>query len=71
MIDDDDSLDPKGFRIRTDKKEDFWNPLATTNIASDLVYGLVNVRTDGTTVLCATLEEKGNDFDYKTFHVAD
>lgn len=70
-IDDDDALSPSGFRIRTDKKNDLWWPLATTNVATDLVYGLVNVRTDGTNVLCATLEEKGNDFDFKVFRVDD
>jgi beta-lactamase superfamily II metal-dependent hydrolase len=36
-------------------------------VSSDLVYGLVNVRTDGEHVLCATMEEKGNDFDTKVF----
>jgi len=28
-----------------------------------LVYGLVNFRTDSTHILCATMEEKENDFD--------
>lgn len=32
-----------------------------------LIYGLVNVRTDGVHILCATMEEKGNDFDVKVF----
>jgi beta-lactamase superfamily II metal-dependent hydrolase len=36
-------------------------------VSSDLVYGLVNVRTDGEHVICATMEEKGNDFDTKVF----
>jgi len=34
-------------------------------LSSDLVYGLVNVRTDGDYVMCATMEEKGKDFDVK------
>jgi len=38
-------------------------PLAEFPLATDLVYGLVNVRTDGRHILFATLEEKGNDFD--------
>ncbi|MFN2587957.1 MAG: ComEC/Rec2 family competence protein [Actinomycetota bacterium] len=63
------SLDPRDFRIRTDRRADVWWPLATASLATDLVYGLVNVRTDGKTVLCATLEEKGDDFDVKTFRV--
>jgi hypothetical protein len=35
--------------------------------SSKLVYGLVNIRTDGKHILCATMEEKGNDFDLKVF----
>ena len=41
--------------------------LDRTPVAADLIYGLVNVRTDGNHVLCATMEEKGNDFDVKVF----
>lgn len=36
-------------------------------VSTDLVYGLVNVRTDGTRILCATLEEVGSEFDIKVF----
>lgn len=41
--------------------------LGRTPVAADLVYGLVNVRTDGQHVLCATLEESGGEFDVKVF----
>jgi beta-lactamase superfamily II metal-dependent hydrolase len=41
--------------------------LKYTPVSADLVYGLVNVRTDGEHVLCATLEETGKDFDLKVF----
>ena len=41
--------------------------LGRTPVAADLVYGLVNVRTDGQHVLCATLEEAGSEFDVKVF----
>ena len=41
--------------------------LGRTPVAADLVYGLVNVRTDGQHVLCATLEEAGTEFDVKVF----
>jgi beta-lactamase superfamily II metal-dependent hydrolase len=41
--------------------------LKYTAVSSDLVYGLVNVRTDGEHVLCATMEESGKDFDAKVF----
>jgi hypothetical protein len=30
-------------------------------------YGLVNVRTDGNKILCATMNEKKNTWDIKTF----
>jgi len=36
-------------------------------IATDLVYGLINVRTDGTRVLCGYMKEGGNDFDVQVF----
>jgi beta-lactamase superfamily II metal-dependent hydrolase len=41
--------------------------LKHTPVSSDLVYGLVNVRTDGEHVLCATREERAKDFDVKVF----
>lgn len=44
-----------------------YRPIKYTPLATDLVYGLVNVRTDGQRILCATMEEKGNDFDIKIF----
>ncbi len=40
---------------------------STTPISTDLVYGLVNIRTDGRRILCATLEEVGTEFDVKVF----
>jgi phosphohistidine phosphatase SixA len=36
-------------------------------VETGLVYGLVNVRTDGVHVLTGTLEESGSDFDVKDF----
>lgn len=39
-----------------------WLPIAT-----DLVYGLVNVRTDGQRILCATMNERQSDFDLQVF----
>jgi len=48
-----------------------WNgkyrDLAKTFISTDLVYGLVNIRTDGVHILCATMIETGRDFDYRVF----
>ena len=42
-------------------------PYRRSSIRRGLVYGLVNICTDGERVLCATLDERGNDFDVKTF----
>jgi beta-lactamase superfamily II metal-dependent hydrolase len=39
-----------------------WLPIAT-----DLVYGLVNVRSDGQRMLCATMKEGSSDFDLRVF----
>jgi len=36
-----------------------------THIVAGLIYGLVNVRTDGETILCATLNEKSNSWEIK------
>jgi beta-lactamase superfamily II metal-dependent hydrolase len=41
--------------------------LAYCPVATRFVYGLVNVRTDGQLIMCATMLEKGNDFDVKVF----
>ncbi len=39
-----------------------WLPMAT-----DLVYGLINVRTDGERILLGYMKEGGSDFDVKVF----
>ena len=41
--------------------------LGRTYIVAGLIYGLVNVRTDGNKILCATLNEKDNTWQVKTF----
>lgn len=49
-----------------------WHrPLEHMPLATDLIYGLVNVRTDGTHVLCATMEEAGSSFDVKVFRAGE
>lgn len=40
--------------------------LDRTYVVAGLIYGLVNVRTDGEKILCATLSEKSNSWDVKT-----
>ena len=41
--------------------------LGRTYIVAGLIYGLVNVRTNGDKILCATLNEKDNTWQIKTF----
>jgi beta-lactamase superfamily II metal-dependent hydrolase len=42
--------------------------LKYTLIVAGLIYGLVNVRTDGKKILCATLNEKDNTWQIKKFN---
>jgi hypothetical protein len=41
--------------------------LNTTFIVAGLIYGLVNVRTDGEKILCATLNEADHTWQIKKF----
>jgi hypothetical protein len=41
--------------------------LETTYVVAGLVYGLVNVRTDGDTILCATMNEGDASWSIRTF----
>lgn len=67
-VEDTDEIEkPTGFEVASSKTEPTYRPLELTPLSTDLVYGLVNVRTDGEHVLCATMEERGNDFDVKVF----
>src|SRR5919108_1116508 len=60
-----ETADPEDVEVMVPREPARYDPLERTPLSSDLVYGLVNVRTDGRSILCATLEEKGNDFDVK------
>jgi beta-lactamase superfamily II metal-dependent hydrolase len=42
--------------------------LGNARVVGGLIYGLVNVRTDGEKILCAVLDEGENDWRIKTFH---
>jgi hypothetical protein len=44
-----------------------YRRLSRLPIATDLVYGLVNVRSDGNRILCATMKEDSSDFDLQVF----
>ena len=46
------------------RKRDYWKSM----FVSGIVYGLVNVRTDGEKILCATLSETKKEWEIETFH---
>lgn len=45
------------------RKRDLWKSM----FVSGIVYGLVNVRTDGEKILCATMSETKKDWEIETF----
>jgi len=47
------------------KGDDFYRKLLFVPMVTDMIYGLVSVRTDGETILIAASKEIGNDFDVK------
>lgn len=61
------SVRPADTEVLPDEKKAEFKRLSRTPLSTNLIYGLVNVRTDGKSILCATLEEQGNDFDVKVF----
>ncbi len=58
---------PEDTRVTAKAPRAAYRALTETPLATDLVYGLVNVRTDGTDILCATMKESGAEFDVKVF----
>lgn len=49
-----------------------WHrPLEHMPLSTDLIYGLVNVRTDGEHILFATMKEQGSEFDVKVLRAGD
>ena len=57
-------IPPADARILAeDDRGDPDRELGITPIATDMVYGLVNVRTDGDSILIATMHESGKKFD--------
>jgi len=62
-----DSTNITSVRVRLDGGGQQFRSLASTPVIGDLVYGLVNVRTDGETVMLATRRESGSDFDVQAF----
>ncbi|MDQ3696917.1 MAG: MBL fold metallo-hydrolase [Gemmatimonadota bacterium] len=53
--------------LRPDASGMTYRRLDGLALSTNLVYGLVNVRTDGRHILCATMEEAGTEFDVKVF----
>jgi beta-lactamase superfamily II metal-dependent hydrolase len=59
------ALDHATLHITKAKKKDV--NLRTARVVGGLIYGLVNVRTDGDKILCATLDEAEDDWRIETF----
>ena len=53
--------------IKSEESRAKYLRLDNTPISTDLIYGLINVRTDGTRVLCGYMKESSNDFDIQVF----
>ena len=69
--DEDRQTRPQSYRpeyVQVTPKSKRTRQLSRTPVVTDLVYGLVNVRTDGRRIICATMKESGNDFDIKSFY---
>ena len=58
-------LDRATLHITKAKKKEV--NLGTARVVGGLIYGLVNVRTDGDQIMCATLDEGEDDWRIKTF----
>jgi len=61
------SLKPSAVKVNATSRANDYRNLQYMPMSVDLIYGLVNIRTDGKEILCATMEEKGSDFDIKVF----
>ena len=59
------ALDRATLHITNAKKKEV--DLGSAMVVGGLIYGLVNVRTDGDRILCASLDERDNDWRIKTF----
>jgi beta-lactamase superfamily II metal-dependent hydrolase len=59
---------PAHVDVKTESEREYFD-LERTPINTDLIYGLVNIRTDGEKIFIATMEEKGGDFDYKVIYL--
>jgi hypothetical protein len=68
-----ENLDVAAVQVRPARREggnggvQAYRSLRSISFAADLVYGLVNIRTDGRQILCATMNEQNSTFDIKRF----
>lgn len=53
--------------IKPESRSAKYDRLVNIPIATDLIYGLINVRTDGTLVLLGYMKEGSNEFDVEVF----
>ncbi len=65
--DSESSMAAKSAEIKSTERGARFLPLDKTPISTDLVYGLINLRTDGERILCGYMKESGNDFDIQVF----
>ena len=61
------ALHVKDLEIKAKGADARFRSLAATPISGRLVYGLINVRTDGRRILCGYMMEAKNDFDIRVF----
>lgn len=60
-------IDAAEAEVLAAAKGAMYRPLDHVPLATDLIYGLVNVRTDGERIMCAYMKEAGTDFDIQVF----
>jgi hypothetical protein len=61
------AIDTANAQIRVKKRGDKFAGFHERPIATYLIYGLINVRTDGQYIMCAFIKEATEDFDIKVF----
>ena len=64
-------LSPDLVDVRSTARDAKFRSLERTPLSTDLIYGLVNVRTDGRSILCGTLREDGAGFDVQVFKAGE
>lgn len=53
--------------LKVDEKNARFERLEHLPVSTDLIYGLINVRTDGERLISAYMKEQGKDFDVRAF----